>query len=77
VDRLVVVGEPAAPILDGARAVEQWKGESVLVTDQAAAVRALAGALRPGDVVLVKGSRYRTWDVADNLRAETGAPCAR
>jgi len=70
VDRLVVVGEPAAPILDGARAVGQWGGESVLVTDQAAAVKALAEGLRPGDVVLVKGSRYRTWDVADYLRAE-------
>jgi UDP-N-acetylmuramoyl-tripeptide--D-alanyl-D-alanine ligase len=75
VDRLVVVGEPAAPILDGARAVRTWGGESVLVTDQAAAVRALDGALRPGDVVLVKGSRYRTWDVADFLRE--GAPCGR
>ncbi|HEU5111561.1 MAG TPA: UDP-N-acetylmuramoyl-tripeptide--D-alanyl-D-alanine ligase, partial [Micromonosporaceae bacterium] len=72
VDRLVVVGEPAAPILEGARAVGRWGGESVLVTDQAAAVRALAEQLRPGDVVLVKGSRYRTWDVADHLR-ETGA----
>jgi UDP-N-acetylmuramoyl-tripeptide--D-alanyl-D-alanine ligase len=70
VDRLVVVGEAAAPILDGARAVGQWEGESVLVTDQAAAVKALAAELRPGDVVLVKGSRYRTWDVADYLRSE-------
>jgi UDP-N-acetylmuramoyl-tripeptide--D-alanyl-D-alanine ligase len=70
VDRLVVVGEPAAPILDGARAVRRWEGESVLVTDQAAAVRSLTGDLRRGDVVLVKGSRYRTWDVADFLRAE-------
>lgn len=68
VDRLVVVGDPAAPILDGARAVPTWEGEPVLVTDQAAAIRALDGALRPGDVVLVKGSRYRTWDVADFLR---------
>jgi UDP-N-acetylmuramoyl-tripeptide--D-alanyl-D-alanine ligase len=25
--------------------------------------------LRPGDVILVKGSRYRTWDVVDALRA--------
>ncbi|WP_328418882.1 UDP-N-acetylmuramoyl-tripeptide--D-alanyl-D-alanine ligase [Micromonospora sp. NBC_00389] len=77
VDRLLVVGEPAAPIHEGATAVANWGGESVLLTDQAAAVEVLRGELRPGDVVLVKGSRYRTWEVADALRAdatsETGA----
>jgi UDP-N-acetylmuramoyl-tripeptide--D-alanyl-D-alanine ligase len=72
VGRLVVVGEAAAPILDGAATVPSWKGEPVLVSDQPAAVRELAGDLRPGDVVLVKGSRYRTWDVADYLRDGTG-----
>ena len=70
VDRLLVVGEPAAPIHDGATAVANWGGESVLLTDQAAAVEVLRGELRPGDVVLVKGSRYRTWEVADALRAD-------
>ena len=30
--------------------------------------------LRPGDVVLVKGSRYRTWAVADALRSSEAAP---
>ncbi|MEV4755512.1 UDP-N-acetylmuramoyl-tripeptide--D-alanyl-D-alanine ligase [Micromonospora sp. NPDC049559] len=73
VDRLFVVGEPAAPIHDGASSVQTWGGMSVLVTDQAAAVEALSGELRPGDVVLVKGSRYRTWEVADALRAEAAA----
>ncbi|MFF4875816.1 UDP-N-acetylmuramoyl-tripeptide--D-alanyl-D-alanine ligase [Micromonospora sp. NPDC000668] len=70
VDRLLVVGEPAAPIHEGATAVANWGGESVLLTDQAAAVEVLRGELRPGDVVLVKGSRYRTWEVADALRAD-------
>ncbi|MGK5441969.1 UDP-N-acetylmuramoyl-tripeptide--D-alanyl-D-alanine ligase [Micromonospora sp. URMC 105] len=69
VDRLLVVGEPAAPIHEGATAVSDWGGESVLLTDQAAAVEVLRSELRPGDVVLVKGSRYRTWEVADALRA--------
>ncbi|TDB82618.1 UDP-N-acetylmuramoyl-tripeptide--D-alanyl-D-alanine ligase [Micromonospora sp. KC721] len=69
VDRLLVVGEPAAPIHEGATAVGNWGGESVLLTDQAAAVEVLRSELRPGDVVLVKGSRYRTWEVADALRA--------
>ncbi|GAA2609311.1 UDP-N-acetylmuramoyl-tripeptide--D-alanyl-D-alanine ligase [Dactylosporangium fulvum] len=69
VDRLIAVGEQAAPILDGAAAVASWGGDSVLVTDQEAAVALLRGSLLPRDVVLVKGSRYRTWDVADALRS--------
>ncbi|MEJ3747715.1 UDP-N-acetylmuramoyl-tripeptide--D-alanyl-D-alanine ligase [Actinomycetes bacterium KLBMP 9797] len=74
VHRLVAVGDAAAPILDGAATVPAWEGESVLATDQAAAVTLLAGELRPGDVVLVKGSRYRTWDVVDALRPAVGDP---
>jgi UDP-N-acetylmuramoyl-tripeptide--D-alanyl-D-alanine ligase len=70
VDRLVVVGAAAAPIHDGAVAVPNWGGESVVVSDQDAAVAWLRASLRPGDVVLVKGSRYRTWTVADMLRGE-------
>ncbi|MEV4657602.1 UDP-N-acetylmuramoyl-tripeptide--D-alanyl-D-alanine ligase [Micromonospora sp. NPDC049301] len=69
VDRLLVVGEPAAPIHEGATSVGDWGGESVLLTDQAAAIEVLRDELRPGDVVLVKGSRYRTWEVVDALRA--------
>ncbi|GIF95266.1 UDP-N-acetylmuramoyl-tripeptide--D-alanyl-D-alanine ligase [Catellatospora citrea] len=65
---LIVVGESAAPILDGAASVRQWEGESVLVSDQAAAIGVLRERLRSADVVLVKGSRYRTWDVVDALR---------
>ncbi len=73
VDRLLVVGEAAAPIHEGATSVRDWGGESVLLTDQAGAVEVLRGDLRPGDVVLVKGSRYRTWEVADALRADAVA----
>jgi len=72
VDRLVVVGEPAGPIHRAALGQPQWGGESVLVADQDAAVAVLRRELRPGDVVLVKGSRYRTWDVADWLRDPAG-----
>ncbi len=68
VDVLIAVEESAAPILDGAATVRSWEGESVLVIDQAAAVAAVSQRLRPGDVILVKGSRYRTWEVADFLR---------
>jgi len=73
VHRLVVVGQPAGPIEAGAARVPGWGGKSVLVTDQDAAVAYLRGELRSGDVVLVKGSRYTTWEVADALRETAGA----
>jgi UDP-N-acetylmuramoyl-tripeptide--D-alanyl-D-alanine ligase len=69
VDRLIAVAQNAAPILDGARRVESWPGQAILAADQAAAIGALED-LRAGDVVLVKGSRYRTWEVADALRPD-------
>jgi UDP-N-acetylmuramoyl-tripeptide--D-alanyl-D-alanine ligase len=72
VDLLIVVGDNAAPIHDGAAAVATWGGKSVRVTDQEQAVALLRDELHPGDVVLVKGSRYRTWDVVDALREPLG-----
>jgi UDP-N-acetylmuramoyl-tripeptide--D-alanyl-D-alanine ligase len=54
---LIVVGDTAAPMLDGAKAQRDWHGELVHVPDPAAAVEALAQRLQPGDVVLVKASR--------------------
>jgi UDP-N-acetylmuramoyl-tripeptide--D-alanyl-D-alanine ligase len=53
---LLVVGEQAAPMLTGAKAVPAWPGELLYVPDAAEAVRALHGRLRAGDVVLVKAS---------------------
>lgn len=53
---LIVVGDAAAPILAGARTVPGWRGELQHVPDAAAAVGALRGRLRDGDVVLVKAS---------------------
>jgi UDP-N-acetylmuramoyl-tripeptide--D-alanyl-D-alanine ligase len=70
VDRVVVVGSAAAGIHDGATAVAHWGGEAVQVSDQEAALAWLREQLRSGDVVLVKGSRYRTWDVVDRLRQD-------
>jgi UDP-N-acetylmuramoyl-tripeptide--D-alanyl-D-alanine ligase len=69
VDRLIVVGANAQPIQRGAESVSGWKGTSVTVDDQDDAIALVHAELRPGDVVLVKGSRYRTWQVADTLRA--------
>ncbi|GGK26076.1 UDP-N-acetylmuramoyl-tripeptide--D-alanyl-D-alanine ligase [Pilimelia terevasa] len=72
VAELVVVGREAAPAHAAARAVPGYAGRVTLVDDQAAAVAHLRRVLTPGDVVLVKGSRYRTWDVADALRDDAG-----
>ncbi|WP_436521990.1 UDP-N-acetylmuramoyl-tripeptide--D-alanyl-D-alanine ligase [Actinoplanes sp. HUAS TT8] len=68
VDRLIAVAENARPILDGAEEVGEWRGTAQFAADQAAAIEILKDDLRADDVVLVKGSRYRTWDVADWLR---------
>jgi UDP-N-acetylmuramoyl-tripeptide--D-alanyl-D-alanine ligase len=54
---LITVGETAAAVLKGAEQVGTWTGERVQVEDVGAAVAALAERLRPGDVVLIKGSR--------------------
>jgi UDP-N-acetylmuramoyl-tripeptide--D-alanyl-D-alanine ligase len=68
---LVVVGEQASPVLDGARAEPSWHGQAIAVPDGTAAVAALGNLLRPGDVVLVKASNAAgLWEVADGLLAE-------
>jgi len=54
---LIVVGDPATPILTGAKAEPSWRGELVQVPDAEAAVAAVGRLVRPGDVVLVKASR--------------------
>jgi UDP-N-acetylmuramoyl-tripeptide--D-alanyl-D-alanine ligase len=54
---LITVGETAAAVLKGAEQVGTWTGERVQVEDAGAAVAALGERLRPGDVVLIKGSR--------------------
>jgi UDP-N-acetylmuramoyl-tripeptide--D-alanyl-D-alanine ligase len=50
------VGEAAAAIMTGTKAVPSWPGELLLVPEPAAAVAALSDRLRAGDVVLVKAS---------------------
>jgi UDP-N-acetylmuramoyl-tripeptide--D-alanyl-D-alanine ligase len=53
---LIVVGDAAAPILAGTKAVPSWQGELLHVPDAAAALQAIRERLRGGDVVLVKAS---------------------
>jgi UDP-N-acetylmuramoyl-tripeptide--D-alanyl-D-alanine ligase len=57
VSQLVVVGQGAKPMHLGASLEGSWNDESVHVPDVDAAVAFLRGALRPGDIVLVKASR--------------------
>jgi UDP-N-acetylmuramoyl-tripeptide--D-alanyl-D-alanine ligase len=57
IDLVVVVGDHARSIVDGAKANPDWAGETVWFPDVSDAIPYLHGALRPSDVVLVKASR--------------------
>lgn len=82
IDEIIAIGEGTEPIVEGAapsavtrpdheHSIDGADGVTAThVPDQAAAIALLRSRLRPGDAVLVKGSRYRTWDVADSLRAK-------
>lgn len=57
ISRLVAVGDAARPMQLGAAREGPWEGEFVAVPDAQSAITFLRGALRAGDVVLVKASR--------------------
>jgi len=68
ISRLVVVGEQARPMHQGANLEGSWGEESVLVPDVDAAIALLREELRGDDVVLVKASKAAAlWRVADAL----------
>jgi UDP-N-acetylmuramoyl-tripeptide--D-alanyl-D-alanine ligase len=71
VSQLVVVGEEAGPIHLAANRASARDDQSLAVPDADAALAYLHGALRPGDVVLVKASRAAGLErVAAALMAE-------
>ena len=73
VDRLVVVGDQARALHQGAGLAGSSGEGSVLVPDVDAAVELLRAELEPRDVVLVKASKSEAlWRVADALLAEGG-----
>jgi len=68
INRLVVIGEKARPMHQGAHLEGSWGQESVLVPDVDAAVALLRDELQAGDVVLVKASKSEAlWRVAEEL----------
>lgn len=68
IDRLVVVGDQARQMHQGAHLEGSWGEESVLVPDVESAVALLRDELRPGDVVLSKASKVaQLWRVAEAL----------
>jgi len=69
-DRLIVVGDGATGVADGALAADMAPDAIATVPDRAAALERLLVELRPGDVVLVKASRGIALDLlVDELRA--------
>ena len=72
VDVLIVAGgAPAQALADEARAAGMHAGSVVVARDKAGAGEALRRVVRPGDLVLVKGSRGIGLDgVVDMLKAE-------
>ena len=77
-DLLVVVGDEAIAIADGARDAGMDPSKVLLVHDRDAALDTLRPRLREGDVVLVKASRGIALDLlVDALRAELGGAAAR
>jgi UDP-N-acetylmuramoyl-tripeptide--D-alanyl-D-alanine ligase len=74
VDRLVVVGERARALYEGAHLAGSRGRESVLVPDVDTAAALLRDELRPGDVVLVKAANaVGLWRLADLLLTAGGA----
>jgi UDP-N-acetylmuramoyl-tripeptide--D-alanyl-D-alanine ligase len=68
ISKLVVVGDAARAMHQGAHLEGSWGEESVLVPDADAAIALLRAEIRPGDVVLVKASNaYRLWRIAEAL----------
>jgi len=73
VDRLVVVGDGASAIAEGAVEAGLDRAAVQSVANRAEALTALSEVLRPGDVVLVKASRGIGLDVlVDDLAATLG-----
>jgi UDP-N-acetylmuramoyl-tripeptide--D-alanyl-D-alanine ligase len=74
IDELVAVGGPAAEgYIDGARAGGMASSRVHRFADSRVASAAVAGLVRSGDIVLVKGSRGTRMDVVADALAAGGA----
>ena len=72
INRLIVVGEKARAMHQGAHLEGSWGEESVHVPDVETAIGVLRAQLAPGDIVLVKASKSEAlWRVADALLEDT------
>lgn len=77
ISRLVVVGDEARPMHQGAHLEGSWGEESVLVPDVEAAITLLRSELKPGDIVLVKASNAtKLWRVAEAVLTDAAGGAA-
>ena len=72
IDHLLVVGEPAAAIADGAGSDPDWAGTAVRVADRDGALAWLRENIAAGDVVLVKASRGAALELVAQGLTEAG-----
>ena len=74
VTHLVVVGEPARPMIAGAALESSWRGTARWVPDADAAVALVRDEARPPDAVLVKASRAAGLEKVALALAGSGPP---
>jgi UDP-N-acetylmuramoyl-tripeptide--D-alanyl-D-alanine ligase len=74
---MIVIGDQAGGIHEGAVAEASWRGNSVHVADVREAIDVLREQARSGDIVLVKASRVAGLErVADALLSDAGIGAA-
>ncbi|MCL4474502.1 MAG: UDP-N-acetylmuramoyl-tripeptide--D-alanyl-D-alanine ligase [Actinobacteria bacterium] len=77
IDRLIAVGREAAGYVEGVKGAGACSGCCYYFADRSQALAEAPGLIRPGDVVLVKASRFmKLEELSEALAAGTATPAA-